>query len=273
MADTHVSALYIYPVKSCAGIRLESAELDRRGLQYDRQWMVVDQANRFVTQREYPPLALAQPTLSDDCLTLTAPGLPRLSLPLAGYEGNPREVVVWRDTCLALDEGEVAAAWFSDLLRSRVRLVRMPDRFERLTSTEYTAEPGLLSFADGYPLLFTSESSLDELNRRLLARGKAPVSMDRFRPNVVVAGCPPYAEDTWQCVHIAGIRFDLVKPCARCVITTVDPSTGSIPDVGEPLATLATYRRGQNGGAMFGQNGLHRGCGTLRVGDVVEIPG
>ncbi|NPV67608.1 MAG: MOSC domain-containing protein [Anaerolineae bacterium] len=273
MTGTHISALYIYPVKSCAGIRVECVELDRRGPKFDRQWMVVDHTNRFVTQREYSQLALVQTALSDESLVLTAPGLPPLSVPLAEHEGKLSEVVVWRDTCLAIDEGDTAGAWFSGLLKTRVRLVRMPDHFERLTSTEYTPEPGTLSFADGYPLLFISEASLDDLNRRLLARGQEPVSIDRFRPNVVLAGCLPYAEDTWQYIHIAGIRFDIVKPCARCVITTVDQSSGTIPVVGEPLATLATYRRGKNGGAMFGQNALHRSCGILRVGDVVETPG
>ncbi len=273
MTGTYISALYIYPVKSCAGIRVEHVELDRRGPKFDRLWMVVDHTNRFVTQRETPRLALVKTALSEENLTLTAPGMPPLSVPLAEHEGELSEVVIWRDTCLAIDEGDAAAAWFSDLLKTRVRLVRMPDQFERLTSTEYTAEPGTLSFADGYPLLFISEASLDDLNRRLLARGQMPVAMDRFRPNVVLAGCPPYAEDTWQYVTIAGIRFDIVKPCARCVITTVDQSSGAVPVVGEPLATLATYRRGKNGGAMFGQNALHRSRGVLRVGDVVETPG
>ena len=273
MSGIHISALYSYPVKSCAGIRHERVDLGQRGLHLDRQWMVIDQTNRFLTQREYPLLALVQPTLSDERLALAAPGLPPLSVPLAEHQGIPSEVVVWQDTCLAIDEGDTAANWFSDLLNARVRLVRMPDRYERLSSTEYTSQPGTLSFADGYPLLFISEGSLEDLNQRLVARGNGPMPMDRFRPNVVLAGCGPYAEDTWQHVTIAGIRFDIVKPCARCAITTVDQSLGTIPDVHEPLATLATYRRGKNGGAMFGQNVLHRACGTLRVGDVVIIPG
>lgn len=271
MIGAHVAALYSYPVKSCGGIRHDCADLGQRGLTLDRQWMVVDQTSRFVTQREYPRLALAQPELSAEWMTLTAPGLPPLTVPLAEHAGGQREVVVWRDTCSAIDEGDAAAAWFSDLLNTGVRLVRMPDRFERLTSTEYTPEPGPLSFADGYPLLFISEASLEDLNQRLVARGKSPVSMDRFRPNVVLAGCEPYAEDTWQHIEIAGVRFDIVKPCARCVMTTVDQTSGAIPDVEEPLATLATYRRVQNRGVMFGQNGLHRGGGTLRAGDQVEV--
>lgn len=269
----HISALYTYPVKSCAGLRHDRADLDNRGLALDRQWMVIDPAGRFVTQREHPRLALARTALSGESLILTAPELPPLAVPISQHDGPQREVVVWRDTCLGIDEGDAAAAWFSSLLNTQVRLVRMPEGYERLTSTQYTSEPGSLSFADGYPLLFISEGSLEDLNQRLLARGKAPVTMDRFRPNVVLAGCEPYAEDTWPHVDIAGVRFDIVKPCARCPITTVDQALGIIPDVHEPLATLATYRRGKNGGAMFGQNVLHRGRGTLQVGDPVEIPG
>ena len=258
-------------MKSCGGIRHEQIDLGTRGLKFDRQWMVVDQTNRFVTQRECPRLALVQTALSAESLTLVAPDLPPIPVPIAEHEGPQHEVVVWKDTCLGIDEGDAVSEWFSSLLNTPVRLVRMPDEYERLTSTQYTSKPGILSFADGYPLLFISEGSLDDLNRRLVARGKARVSMDRFRPNVVLAGCEPYTEDTWQQVNISGIRFDIVKPCARCPITTVDQVLGIIPDVHEPVATLATYRRGKDGGAMFGQNVLHRGCGTLRVGDVVQV--
>lgn len=273
MSSIYISALHTYPVKSCAGILHERAELVERGLRYDRQWMVVDAANKFITQRENPRMALVQTKLSNDELILTAPDLPPLHVPLAEHEGEKRDVVVWKDTCQAVDEGETAARWFTKLLHAEARLVRMTESFERLTSTEYTDIPGTLSFADGYPLLFISEGSLEDLSIRLVTRAKDPVLMNRFRPNVVIAGCDPYAEDSWHHVQIHGIRFDVVKPCARCAITTVDQSLGVIPDVHEPLATLATYRRGKNGGAMFGQNVLHRGCGMLQVGDPIEILG
>lgn len=271
MTETTISALYTYPVKSCGGVRHDTAELGPRGLLLDRQWMVIDTANRFVTQREYPAMSLVQTSLSDDTLTLTAPGMSALAVPIAEQDGPQREVVVWKDTVRAIDAGDDAAGWFSEVLHTEVRLVRMPDDYQRLTSTKYTNEPGTLSFADGYPLLFISEGSLVDLNQRLTERGKAPMLMNRFRPNIVFAGCDPYAEDTWQQITIAGIRFDVVKPCARCAITTVDQALGSIPDVKEPLATLAAYRKGANGGVMFGQNALHRSCGTLKIGDTVTI--
>lgn len=270
MSTPHISALYTYPVKSCAGIRHESAELIKTGLRFDRQWMVISADNTFLTQREVPALALVKTAISNEQLTLSAPGLPAISLPIEETGGEKRDVIVWHDTCLAIDAGNDTAEWFSEHLNMKVRLVRKSDSFERLTSTDYTSDPALLSFADGYPLLFIAERSLDDLNRRLAERGKARMSMDRFRPNIVFGGCEPYAEDTWQQIKIADIRFDIVKPCARCAITTVDQAQGTIPDVKEPLATLATYRRGKNG-VIFGQNALHRDCGRLQVGDVVEI--
>lgn len=263
----HIAALYTYPVKSCAGIRHEQVELDARGLRYDRQWMVVGSDGKFITQRESPKMALARTAITADELILTAPDVEPLHVPLAERDGERRSVMVWQDTVEGIDAGDTAAAWFSALIGMPARLVRMPDSYERWSSTEYTDRPGVLSFADGYPLLFISEASLDDLNARLTARGKAQVTMNRFRPNVVVAGCEPYAEDTWREITIGGIRFEVVKPCARCAITTVDQAVGHSPDVREPLATLATYRRGANGGAMFGQNVLHRGCGVLSVGE------
>lgn len=273
MNSPYISALYTYPVKSCAGIRHERAELVERGPRYDRQWMLVDADNRFLTQREFPRMALVQTALGDDDLILIAPDMPPLHVPLAEHEGQIREVVVWRDTCQAVDAGDEVARWFAEVLQAEVRLVRMRDSFDRLTSTEYTDVPGTVSFVDGYPLLFISEASLEDLNARLTARGKAPVTMDRFRPNVVVAGCEPYAEDTWGQISISCLRFDVVKPCARCAIPSVDQSSGVVPDAKEPLATLATYRRGKNNGAMFGQNVLHRDCGVLQVGDAITVQG
>jgi uncharacterized protein YcbX len=258
-------------VKSCAGIRYEQAELVERGLRYDRQWMVVDADNKFITQREEPTMALIKTAITNDALVLTAPEMPPLSIPLAEREGERYDVTVWKDSPQALDEGDEAAQWLSAFLQREARLVRIPESTKRLTSTEYTPIPGTLSFADGYPLLFISEGSLEDLNSRLAARGKDPITMNRFRPNVVVGGCDPYAEDDWQRIRVGEIAFDVVKPCARCAITTVDQSRGVSPDVKEPLATLATYRRGKNGGAMFGQNVLHRNLGVLRVGDTIEV--
>ena len=266
----HISALYIYPIKSCGAIHHARADLSPRGLRHDRQWMVVDPAGRLITQREIPQMALIQPTLTDTEMILTAPTLPPLHIPLTTRDGQRREVVVWKDTCTAVDEGDEAAAWFSQALGVPAALVKMADDFRRITSTHYTDTAGEVGFADGYPLLFISEASLADLNSRLIAKGAEAVPMSRFRPNVVIAECEPYAEDTWQHVNIGGVPFDVVKPCARCVMTTVDPATGQITDVREPLATIASYRRGANGGAMFGQNVIHRGIGLMSVGDEIE---
>jgi uncharacterized protein YcbX len=265
----YVSALYTYPIKSCAGIQHTHIALDARGLAYDRRWMVTDPAGQFITMRGVHRMTLVQPTLTAQELILTAPDLPPLHIPL-NSAGDRRQVTVWRDTCEAADEGDAAADWMSQALGTPARLVKMPDDTRRLTSTTHTDQPGEVGFADGYPLLFISEASLQDLNARLSAAGKARVPMSRFRPNVVLADCPPYAEDTWARAEINGIRFDLVKPCARCVMTTVDPQTAQQPEPQEPLATLASYRRGPKG-ALFGQNVIHRGQGVLSVGDPLTI--
>jgi uncharacterized protein YcbX len=271
MAVVRVSALYTYPIKSCAGLSHEQIMLGSRGLLHDREWMVVDAGGTFITQREIPRMALITPAPDSIGMTVNAPGMPTLRVVFFSSERERHQITVWRYQGEAEDAGDEAAAWFSAFLGVPAHLVRMPEDVKRLTSTDYTDEAGEVSFADGYPLLFISKASLADLNDRLVERGKAPVPMNRFRPNVVISGCGPYGEDNWKQVTIAGIRFDVVKPCARCVITTVDQSVGASPDVREPLATLATYRRGANGGAMFGQNVIHRGTGTISVGDKIEI--
>jgi uncharacterized protein len=271
MAEIRISALYTYPIKSCAGLSQEQITLGRRGPMHDREWMVVDAGGMFITQREIPCMALITPALDSGGITVNAPGMPTLRVPYSGQNCERRQITVWRFQGEAEDAGDEAADWFSRYLGVPARLVRMLDDVKRLTSTGYTDVPGEVGFADGYPLLFISKGSLADLNDRLVERGKAPVPMNRFRPNVVISGCEPFAEDAWKQVTIAGIRFDVVKPCARCAITTVDQSAGESPDVREPLATLATYRRGANGGAMFGQNVIHRRTGVISVGDTIEI--
>jgi uncharacterized protein len=265
-----ISALYTYPIKSCGGLSHDLATLDARGLAFERRWMVTDPSGEFITLREVHRMALVQPSLSDEMLTVRAPSMPDLHLPIDGAGSGRREVVVWQDRVTALDEGDDAARWFSEALGVQARLVRMPEDSVRPTSTKYTANAGQVGFSDGYPLLFISEASLTDLNDRLTRRGKQPVPMARFRPNVVIRDTVPYAEDWWHQVEIAGVPFEVVKPCARCVMTSVDPATGLQPDAHEPLATLASYRRTERG-AMFGQNVIHRGLGVLRVGDSLKV--
>ena len=246
-----VSGLSVYPVKSCAGVVVDEARVGATGFQWDRRWMVVGEDGGFLSQRTHPRLTLVRVRLAEDRLLLSAPKV---------------RVTVWRDECVAIDEGSAATAWMSDHLGIHARLVRLADDDARPLGTP-AAQPGdRVSFADAYPFLLLSQGSLDQLNRRL----NLPVPMDRFRPNIVVEGCPPHAEDSWKAIRIGDVDFRVVKPCSRCVVVTTNQQTG---DRGlEPLQTLATYRL-QDGEVMFGQNLVHSGVGTVRVGDQVLILG
>jgi uncharacterized protein YcbX len=259
-----VTGLSVYPVKSCGGIRVDAAAVTATGFRWDRRWMVVGEDGRFLSQREHPRLALVRVKTTDDRLVLSAPHLSDLHVPFERDEDSRVRVTVWRDECDAVNEGAAAAAWFSDHLGVGVRLVRLADDDARpLGST--AAQPGdRVSFADAYPFLLISEGSLQHLNKRL----NLPVPMDRFRPNIVVDGCRPHAEDDWGTVRIGEVDFAVVKPCSRCVITTTNQQTGERGR--EPLHTLATYRL-QDGQVLFGQNLVQRGSGVVRVGDRVVI--
>lgn len=258
-----LTELYIYPVKSCRGIALSTARLNDWGLEFDRNWMVVDAAGKGVTQREVPRMALIEPSITADRLCLNAPGQSELSLSTLSMTPTAVQctVDIWGERCLALDQGEAAAHWFSQVLGQDCRLVRIGAGYNR--PVESTAAQ--VSFADAYPLLLISEASLADLNQRL----PAPLPMNRFRPNLVISGCEAYAEDRWQQIQIDQVVLDIVKPCVRCVITTTDQATGT-PIGKEPLKTLATYRR-QSGGVIFGQNVVHRNQGELQVGCPIEV--
>ncbi|MDP9000583.1 MAG: MOSC N-terminal beta barrel domain-containing protein [Myxococcota bacterium] len=263
-----VSALFVYPVKSCGGIALERAVLDACGLSHDRRWMIVDDEGRFVTQRTEPRLALVGVSLTHDALVLTAPRMSALALPLWPQDGPSgrriRRVVIWRDEVDAFDCGEDAARWASDWLGSRASLVFMPDDVARPVNPKHGRAGDLVSFADAFPVLLASSSSLADLNARMAV----PVPMERFRPNIVVSGCPSWAEDTWTRICISDVPLRVVKPCTRCVITTVDQHTA---DRGvEPLRTLASFRTRENE-VLFAQNCIHDGRGTVAVGDLVTV--
>jgi uncharacterized protein YcbX len=260
-----LSGLRCHPVKSCAGIELARAELDRLGIRFDRAWMVVDLAYRFLTQREVPALARIRPTLERDALRLAAPDAAPLALPLAGARGPLREVEVWRHRGPAVDQGDAAAAWIEAVIGRPCRLVRIPDDHERRVNPDRFAGEAHTAFSDGYPLLLASESSLADLNRRL----PAPLPMNRFRPNLVVRGAPAGAEDGWKRIRIGAVELALVKPCPRCAIPSVDQETGRRTGV-EPLRTLAEFRRGEEG-ALFGMNLVHLDRGELEVGMPVEV--
>lgn len=265
MIDIIVTELYIYPIKSCRGHMVDRALVTTRGLQDDRLLMIVDGGGHFLTQREYPRMALIEPTLGDELLTLRAPGMATLDLPIR-TSGPHSDAVIWNDRCQTIDQGETVAEWLRDYLGTAARLVRLLDTFHRLVDSRYARTAAdETNFADGYPFLLISQASLDDLNQRLVTA----LPMNRFRPNIVVAGCEPFAEDGWRQLEIGTATFYPVKPCARCPIPTVDQATGTIGK--EPLTTLAKFRRTTDGKVIFGQNLLSSGSGVINVGDQVTL--
>jgi len=258
-----VSDLIFYPLKGARGIATPSLELDRFGPRFDRRWMAITEAGRFLTQREAPELCLVEAIPTAEALTLRAPGQPELAVPIQA-DDETRRVRVWTSECDAHDQGERAAGWLSAFLQRPARLVHLPDDRARRTDPAFDPTGSPVSFADGYPILLIGEASLVVLNGSLVE----PVPMDRFRPNLVVSGSAPYAEDDWRRFTIGGLPFEGVKRCARCVVTTVDQQSATRHD--EPLRTLSKLRRGDHG-ALFGMNVVHRARGTIAVGDVVEV--
>jgi uncharacterized protein YcbX len=258
-----LTALNIYPIKSAAGIAADEWDVDGLGLRYDRRWMVVDSTGMFLTQRVHPRMAFIIPSITRTTLSINAPGMSTLELPLEPSKAVSTRVTIWRDSCTVTWLGEKAADWFTDYLGVACSLVHMADDVIRPTNPDF-APGGRVSFADGYPFLLISEESLQDLNDRLLE----PLPMNRFRPNLVVAGGAPYAEDDWSRISIGALALRVVKPCFRCVITTTDQLTARRTK--EPLRTLATYRR-MGGEVMFGQNVVHEGTGRLSVGDTVSL--
>ena len=268
-----IARLFVYPVKSCAGIEVQQALLTETGLDLDRAWMVVDAQGMFLTQRSLPRMALIRPQLKSDEMVLRAPGMLALHVAIDAVEA-PATVTVWRDTVPAWDMGPVAAQWFTDFLGRPCRLVRFDPEHRRLSSLEWTGGVEVPNqFADGFPLLVTSEASLQDLNARLAAEGHATVGMERFRPNVVLAGVDAHDEDRVDMIHVEGdgttdIHLQPVKPCARCPIPDIDPATAeSHPSVGD---TLRTYRQDKrlDGAITFGMNAIVRSGAEqwLRVG-------
>lgn len=276
-----LSALTLYPIKSCAGIALREATLTEAGLMtgyiYDREWMVVDQAGRFLSQREYPRMALIVPRLKSDTLELRAPGMLRLEIPLGLPEpdGAPLlGVQVWDDQLQAYDCGELAATWFSKAIGTACRLVRFPAHAERAVSTKWTGGVAATTlFSDGYPLLLAGAASLDDLNEKLLAAGRAALPMERFRPNLVVSELSAFEEDYVDTFECGDAVLKPVKPCSRCSIPSVDQRTGETgPD---PLDILQSYRAKPelDGAICFGMNAIVlAGTGTtLKIGQEMHV--
>ena len=259
----HLSGLFIYPIKSCAGIALGESAVDAFGLKYDRRWMLTTPRGQFLTQREIPSLALVKVTIALPHLRIIAPGMPELITPLHPMGGRPVSTMIWEDQVTVVAPDQKADDWFSLVAGQEVVLAYMSDDVVRGVDPNYAPAGGRTGFADGFPFLIAGEASLADLNARLAK----PLPMNRFRPNLVVSGSAPFAEDGWRSIRIGHIPMEVVKPCNRCVVTTTDQAAGR-RDGDEPLRTLATFRR-QDGKVMFGQNVVHYGTGVLRVGDVV----
>ena len=260
-----LAELAIYPVKSMRQIVLSRSMLEPFGLQHDRRWMVVDEQGKMITQRQQARLCLIQPELTDQGVRLHAAGMPDLSVAIP-IIGPKHTVMVWTDHCQALDAGEDAANWISEFLSVNCRLAYFPtDEFRQVDLTY--AQPGeRTAFSDGFPFLLISQASLDDLNQRL----GVPISMARFRPNLVVTGCEAFAEDKWKKIRIGEINFRVVKPCSRCIIPNIDIETAQRGV--EPARTLASYRKRGNH-FYFGQNVIADNEGQLYVDMPVEVIG
>jgi uncharacterized protein len=272
--NARLARLFVYPVKSCGGVELTEAVLTRAGLDLDRAWMVVDAEGEFVTQREFPRMALVRPQLKHHDVVLRAPGMLALHLAIDAVEA-PMRVRVWDDEVPAYDMGDVAAQWFSDFLGAKLRLVRFDPEHQRLSSLKWTGgveAPNL--FSDGFPLLAVGQASLDALNARLAAGGHPPVGMERFRPNLVIDGLQAHDEDRLAWLRVAAeapVLLKPVKPCARCPIPDIDPATG---ETGHAVGdALQAYRQDARlgGATTFGMNliVLEGDEQVLRVGQAV----
>ena len=257
-----LAAIHVYPVKSCGGVGVSAWKLDALGLEHDRRWMLVDAVGGAVTQRDRPALSRTRTAIEADVIRVEAPGVAPLSLPLVPAGGDRLDVTLWEWNGSGIAASPEGDAWFSDLLGERVRLLYCPPTEGQEVNPRYAPTPARAGFSDGFPLLLIGQGSLDELNRRL----PAPVPMNRFRPNLVVSGIEPFAEDVWRGFQVGSVAMSVVKGCDRCTFTTIDQDTGQ--KGAEPLRTLATFRK-WDGKVWFGQNVVHRSAGEIRVGEAV----
>jgi uncharacterized protein YcbX len=260
-----IQDIYIYPVKSLGGFRVEQALLEHRGFQHDRRWMLVDENNLFISQREIPKLVLFDVTLQTNRFKINH----RLNknseffLPFSIEPDNIISVVIWEDTCSAIEYSE-GSKWFSEQLQINCKLVYMPETSNRYVEKKYAHNNEIVSFSDGYPVSLIGQKSLDELNEKL----KTPIRMERFRPNIVVSGTYAFEEDGWKKIRINDIEIIAAKQCARCMIPSINPNTAKKEK--EPNATLAKFRR-HDDKIYFGQNLLTKGNGIIKCGNVIKI--
>ncbi len=262
-----LTRVVLYPVKSCRGIEVDRARVEKRGLALDRRWMVADEHGCFVSQREEPRLSLVDVAIDGGAIRLSSQGAGETHVPITTQDGDRRQVGVWGRHTGAVVHHE-ASGWLSAFLGRAVSAVHLPETFDSPMSSS-RAKPGdEVSFADGYPLLVATEESLADLGARIEARGGAAVPMVRFRPNVVVRGAPAWDEDAWATLTIGSVALRAPKPCERCVMTTIDPATARLGP--EPLRTLATFRR-RDHGVWFGVNLVPDTLGEIAIGDPVAI--
>jgi len=258
--STKLTQIWSYPVKSLKGLSLESAAIDPRGIRNDRRWMIVDSDNHFLSQRQFPSLATISLEMTAGTIHLSHDAMKeKTTLPERAVEGQKVRVKIWSDTCDALWPKAEADAWISDYLKQDCKFVYMPDGTYRQVDRRYSPFMTSTAFTDGFPFLLINQASLNDLNER----SKSVLTMQRFRPNLVIDSRHPFEEDTWRIIQIGNMRFHLVKPCARCVITTIDPATGSQGK--EPLRTLSKYRK-KNNKLYFGQNMVTEDSGILETG-------
>ncbi|MES2558321.1 MAG: MOSC N-terminal beta barrel domain-containing protein [Bacteroidota bacterium] len=259
----HITGIFIYPVKSLAGISVQSASLCATGLQYDRRWMLVDAKGKFITQRDIHQLCLFNVAITGDCFNITYLQ-EQISIPLTLETGNPMTVTVWNDTVDALAASDEINTWFSKQLHQPVTLVYMPNTTHRGISANHVIDDEQVGFADGYPVLLVGEASLNLLQSKVAEK----IPMNRFRPNLVFSGDEPHAEDLWEYFTINDITCRGIKPCKRCVITTINQQTAELN--AEPLKTLATYRKVESY-ILFGQNVAVPKSGNISIGDPISV--
>lgn len=266
MSEIYLSEIYIYPIKSLGGIKLESSEFGETGLQYDRRWMLINKDNKFITQREFSKMSLISTKITNNHLVCIAKDMDDLYIPFENNFSKTITVNVWRSFCEAQTYENKINQWFSEFLNTDTRLVFMPETTKRSVNPDYAINNDIVSFADGYPFLVIGQGSLDDLNSKLYN----PISMNRFRPNFVINGSTPFMEDEYKNITIGNNKFFIVKPCERCVITTIEQSKG-ISEGKEPLKTLSEYRK-INNKVIFGQNLLSENkSGFIKVGDKVSL--
>ena len=266
MTEFILSEIFVYPIKSASGVSLKESYVGEKGLEMDRRWMLVDDGGKFISQRTHPEMSLVSVKIEKEGLVVKHKykNYDELFIPFDIDEEYKREVEIWNDKCQAVLVSNAADCWFSKVLNIPCQLVYMPENSKRTVDQKYSVGNKTVGFADGFPFLLIGQGSLDDLNSKI----EIPVSINRFRPNLVFTGGEPFVEDSWKEFKLGTVTFFPVKPCARCTIPTVNQETGERGI--EPLVTLSSYRK-ENNKVFFGQNIVHEGSGIIKVGDPLII--